>query len=167
MAIPSLCFIPRENFPAGFFPVSVRSTILSTSFIRSSPSPRIKARTFRFSQADRFSYIGGVSIRPPISYRSALLHGCPRKRILPESGRKSPVIIFNNVDFPAPFGPRRPYTQFSGMEREIFFNTVCFYKKPAAKIHGRFSSITTFSFTYSSITNCSSSFKSTTVQSFT
>ena len=37
----------------------------------------------------------------------------PFTSTFPSVGVKIPVNIFNNVDFPAPFGPNNPYTLFS------------------------------------------------------
>ena len=37
------------------------------------------------------------------------VNGSPMISMLPELGRTSPRSIFSVVDFPAPFGPRKPY----------------------------------------------------------
>ncbi len=46
--------------------------------------------------------------------RSARVHGRPAKAMLPDVGRSMPHTILSSVDFPAPFGPKRPYTEPSG-----------------------------------------------------
>lgn len=55
IAIPSRCFIPRENCPARFLPVFVSWTICNTSLIRASSRPSNVVLTLRFSYAVRFS----------------------------------------------------------------------------------------------------------------
>ena len=55
IAIPSRCFIPRENCPARFLPVFVSWTICNTSLIRASSRPSSVVLTLRFSYAVRFS----------------------------------------------------------------------------------------------------------------
>src|SRR6058998_1224071 len=39
-------------------------------------------------------------------------------QISPPSGRYSPAMMLNRVDFPAPFGPMRPVTDFGATVRE-------------------------------------------------
>ena len=50
----------------------------------------------------------------PMPSRSARVHGRPAKAMLPDVGRSMPHTILSSVDFPAPFGPKRPYTEPSG-----------------------------------------------------
>ena len=53
IAMPSRCFIPRLKRPARLDPVSVRSTVSSTSSMRPSGMPSNVVRTSRFSRAVR------------------------------------------------------------------------------------------------------------------
>ena len=126
IAIPSLCFIPIENLPAFLFPVFVRLTISRTSSILESGKLYNSVRTFRFSLAVRFSYIGDCSISEPISNKSFLDHGFSLYIISPDVGFIIPVSILSNVDFPAPFGPSNPYIEFFGTSKDISLFTSCF-----------------------------------------
>ena len=47
--------------------------------------------------------------------------------ISPESFLTVPEIILINVDFPAPFGPKSPNIQPSGIDKFTEFNASCFF----------------------------------------
>jgi hypothetical protein len=43
---------------------------------------------------------------------------------VPLSGNSNPVMILSKVDFPAPFGPKIPVTEFLGISSEMSLKTV-------------------------------------------
>ncbi len=45
--------------------------------------------------------------------------------MLPDVGRSMPHTILSSVDFPAPFGPKRPYTVPSGTCSEHLSTAAC------------------------------------------
>ena len=93
--------------------------------MRESGRPSKVVWTFKFSRAVKFSYIAGDSIREPIFDKSFLVHLCPSNIIFPEVGFKIPVIIFNKVDFPAPFGPNNPYIELDLIASEMLSTAIC------------------------------------------
>ena len=58
-------------------------------------------------------YAGAPSGKYPIFFLTAIgswSTSCPQTRAVPDVGVRNPTIIFMVVDFPAPFGPRKPRT---------------------------------------------------------
>jgi hypothetical protein len=56
--------------------------------------------------------------RAATSWAGNVVISSPRKIIVPELGRKVPVIRLNAVDFPEPLGPIRPKSSPSAMEKD-------------------------------------------------
>ena len=109
--IPRRCFIPREKCFVFFFPTPSSPTVSKISSMY--PFFRIPNNShfiFRFVYAFMLPYSPGASIRHPTRERilssSFPLH--PNISISPAVGLASPLIIFRQVVFPAPFRPINP-----------------------------------------------------------
>ena len=108
--IPRRCFIPSENLPAHFLPVSLSPTRFSISSMRFSSGYPLKKRTYsRFSRAVIEPEMIGCSIIKLILAREASrFSGLPNNSSSPFEGKKKPANIFMIVVLPAPFGPISP-----------------------------------------------------------
>ncbi len=94
-----------------------RCTVETSSLIRERRlelgMPRTCAMKCRNDSGVMSGYAGAPSGRYPILSLTLIgssLTSCPQTTAVPEVGVRKPVTIFMVVDFPAPFGPRKPST---------------------------------------------------------
>ena len=104
--------MPRENPPTRRRATSVSPTRSSTSSTRRRGMPVVSASASKWLYADRPVWTALASSSAPTSRSGA---GCrayalPLTVTDPDVGASNPMIIRIVVDFPAPFGPRKPVT---------------------------------------------------------
>ena len=96
IAIPSRCFIPRENCPARFLPVFVSWTICNTSLIRASSRPSNVVLTLRFSYAVDFRKAGASQSKHRYAPDHSASTGGRQTRCFPMWGAKCRLSILRS-----------------------------------------------------------------------
>jgi hypothetical protein len=111
-AMPSRCAMPSEYLPARLPAALARPTIPSTSSTRRVAMPLLAASAARCARAVRPGWNALASSSAPTcrSGQRRSRYRCPLIRTRPASGRSRPRISRIVVDFPDPFGPRKPVT---------------------------------------------------------
>ena len=129
-AIASCCASPPDRYPAAVVHFSARTgncSFISSRSTALSVELTVTPPILRFSSTVRSVKIlrcSGTSARPERSNRSG---GCPvtsapSRSTDPDTGARSPAIVFSRVVFPAPLGPMRPMTSPAPTCTEAFLS---------------------------------------------
>lgn len=112
-AIPRRCDIPSEYAPARRSATAVRPTCSRTSSTRDGDNRFEAASQRRCDRAERLGCTHFASRSAPTVRNGSFSsrYGLPLISAWPAVGRSSPRIIRMVVDFPDPFGPRKPVTR--------------------------------------------------------